>query len=440
MKRQLYQEVIQWSRRPDRRPLLLRGARQTGKTYLIDEFGKSSFDHYLKVNFEKDTAFLGCFETLDPRKIIQMIELLSNQTITPGKSLLFLDEIQECPKAIQALRYFYEEMPELHVIGAGSLLEFALTAENFSMPVGRVSFLYLYPMSFTEMLLALNKNKLVEYIKNIGIKDTIPSPVHQELLKQLDLYFILGGMPQIVDLYAKHEKLLSCREAQSAILNGYRDDFGKYASQAQQHYCERVFNKSFELIGKHFKYTDIDPDMDYRGLKQAINLLFKANILTPIYFTNATGLPLSATQIEKKYKLLFLDLGLAQAAGRAPPEMIFNKDLMQINQGALTEQFVGQHLLTMQPNYDRAELFYWKQDSRGSQAEIDYLFAVNNKPIPLEVKAGKTGRLKSMHIYMQKHNVPLGIKLSTDALDTSGSIWSIPLYLVEELTRLIGIN
>jgi len=438
MFRALNQSLIEWKDSPGRQPLLLRGARQTGKTYLVEHFGKAQFDSVITINFEREKHYADCFDTLDPKRIVQEIELLSNQAITAGKSLLFFDEIQECPNAIKALRYFYEEMPELHVIGAGSLLEFALSSKNFSMPVGRVSYRYLYPLTFSEMLKAFGLNKLYDYLKNIAPNEKIPPSVHRELLQQLQIYFVLGGMPQVVDLYAKNKKLLLARQAQTSILNSYRDDFGKYASQVQQQYCERVFNKSFELIAKNFKYTDIDPDMDYRSLKQAIQLLFKANVLTPIYYSKATGLPLSATQVEKKYKLLFLDLGLVQASSRLPPELVLKHDIMQLNRGALTEQYVGQHLLTCQPAYERAELYYWQRDTRGSQAEVDYVFPVNELLIPIEVKSGKLGRLRSLHLFMESHHSKLGIKLSTDEFDTSQNIWSIPLYLVEEVPRLVN--
>lgn len=437
MHRLLIQSLREWKISSARQPLLLRGARQTGKTYLIRQFGKSDFKQILEINFERDKQYLNCFDTLNVKDIIQTIEIKSGQTIIPGETLLFLDEIQECPNAIQALRYFFEQYENLHVIGAGSLLEFALKDKNFSMPVGRVEYLHLYPLTFNEMLQALNKEKLLSYINNISIKDKIPAAIHQELLKQLRLYFVLGGMPRVVYLYAEHEKLLACRQAQSNLLNTYRDDFAKYASLIQQKYCERVFTKSFGLIAKNFKYTDIDPDMDYRSLKQAIHLLCKANILTQIYYSKASGLPLSATRTEKKYKLLFLDLGLAQAAGRISPELLLDQDLMQINKGSLTEQFIGQHLLTIQPNYEQAELFYWQRDAKGSQAEIDYVISVDNQIIPIEVKSGKTGRLKSLHSFMGTHNTELGLKLSTDEFDLSDNIWSIPLYLVEQIPRLV---
>lgn len=438
MKRELAKSLLSWKDSVGRQPLLIRGARQVGKTYLVEQFAKEKFDKLIKINFEQQSHYCECFESLDVKKIIQEIELNSNELIEPGKTLLFLDEIQECPNAIKSLRYFYEEFPQLHVIGAGSLLEFALSADDFSMPVGRVQFLYLYPMSFSEVLKALGKDKLYDYLQKISLTDKIPDSVHQELLRLLNLYFMLGGMPRVIKLYLDSEKLLICREAQVSLLNSYRDDFGKYASKVQQRYCERVFSKSFELVAKHFKYTDIDPDMDYRMIKIAISLLFKANILTPIYYSKANGLPLSATQVEKRFKLLFLDLGLVQAAGRVPLDMIINKNLMQLNRGVLTEQFVGQHLLSMQPSYDRSGLYYWQRDAKSSQAEVDYIFAVDNIIVPIEVKSGKAGRLKSLKLYLDSHKgSSFGVKVSTDELGIDQNILSIPLYMVEQLPRIV---
>jgi len=437
MKRVNFQKLIEWQQKPHRRPLLVRGARQTGKTYLIKELGRQFFKQAVVINFEQNPRYKDCFKNLEIKHLVQELELISNQRLIPGESLLFLDEIQACPEAIQAMRYFYEELPSLHVIGAGSLLEFALAADEFSMPVGRVEFQYLYPMTFTEMLMMLEQELLLDFLRNLSIKDKIPLSVHQKLLEFLRLYFILGGMPQVLQLYLEQANLLECRNAQTALLQSYYSDFGKYASRVQQQYCERVFEKVPGLISQHFKYTDIDPDLDGRSIKTAIHLLIKANILLPVYYTSAAGLPLTATRVEKKFKLLFLDLGLVQAVQAISPELLLNQELMQINQGALAEQFVGQELLTIQSSNDRANLFYWQRDTRGSQAEVDYLITVGDKIVPIEVKSGKSGRLKSLHIFMKQHRTDLGIKLSQEEFDTSSAIWTVPLYLIEQLPRLI---
>jgi predicted AAA+ superfamily ATPase len=437
MNRYIIQKLIDWKSSPSRMPLLVRGARQTGKSYVISEFGNQYFDNMTVINFEAEPRYKTCFTTLDVKQITQEIELLSNQRLIPGHSLLFLDEIQECPSAIQSLRYFHENYPNLHVIGAGSLLEFSLQSDDFRMPVGRVEFQYLYPMTFTEMLMSLGQSLLVEFMQNLSTKDTIPVAVHQKLLEFLRIYFVTGGMPQAMAFYTEQDDLLGCRKIQTALLNTYRSDFGKYTTRLQQNYCERVFEKAPGLVCQHFKYTDIDPDLDGRSIKTAIQLLIKANVLTPVYYTSATGFPLSATQIEKRYKLLFLDVGLVQAAQQVSPSLLLKEDLLQINRGALTEQFIGQHLLAMHPSDDRAQLFYWQRDARGSQAEIDYVIAVDEKIIPLEIKSGKLGRLKSLHSFMDTHKSPMGIKLSQEPFNTQGPIWTIPLYLIEQLPRLL---
>lgn len=222
MHRSLNQSLIEWKSSPSRQPLLLGGARQTGKTYLVEAFAESHYERLVKINFEKEPHYLDCFKTLDAKRIVQEVELLSGQSIVPGKTLLFLDEIQECPNAIQALRYFYEDMPELHVIGAGSLLEFVLTDKALSMPVGRVAYLYLYPMTFSEMLYALGQDKLVEFLNNVMPGDSISSGIHQRLLEQLQLYFVLGGMPQVIQHYTQQQALLTARQTQSSWLCSLR--------------------------------------------------------------------------------------------------------------------------------------------------------------------------------------------------------------------------
>jgi len=207
MKRKIEEQLINWINQHGRLPLIIRGARQTGKSYLIEQLGKEHFDNYVVINFEQYPKYASCFATLDVVQIITAISLISQQKITPGKTLLFLDEIQECPKAIMALRYFKEQMPELHVIAAGSLLEFALEQENFRMPVGRVQYLYLRPMSFEEFLLAGNYKQLLEYLSTISLDATVPTIVHEELLRLVKTYLLLGGMPTVLFSYFNEHNL-----------------------------------------------------------------------------------------------------------------------------------------------------------------------------------------------------------------------------------------
>src|SRR3990167_7825052 len=436
MRRQIYNYLKQWKVTASRMPLLVRGARQIGKTYTISAFAKAEFEDVVIINFELNPEYARCFTELDPKKILERITFISKKTITPGKSLLFLDEIQECQAAIQSLRYFKEHLPDLHVIGAGSLLEFALNDAVFRMPVGRVEFLYMYPLNFKEYLNATGQEKLAQHISSATLKTGVDEVAHQELLKQLKLFFVLGGMPAVIQAHINGESLQRCQAIQAFLLNTFRNDFGKYASQINQQYCRRVFEKAPLLIAKNFKYVDIDPDVQSRSLKTAVNLLIQANLLFPIYETQAITLPLNAAVNEKKFKLLFLDIGLANYSTKLDAEILMQDDLLLLHQGALAEQFVGQELIATQPNFQEPTLFFWQNHNRNDAAEVDYVMPYHNKIIPIEVKSGKNGRLRSLHAFMKKHNSLLGIKISQQPLHMDNNILSLPLYMISELERI----
>lgn len=438
MKRSIIKQLVKWKNRHDRMPLLLRGARQVGKTYVVEQFGKECFTHFLTLNIELQPEMKSCFNSLEPEAILLAIEVLLKQKIIPGETLLFIDEIQGCPKAIEALRYFKEKVPALHVIAAGSLLEFVLNDHQFSMPVGRVEFLFLYPLSFSEFLLATGDENLEQYLTTVGIQDKIPEAIHQKALASLKLYFILGGMPAVIDSYIHAQDILRCQELQAFVLNTYRNDFGKYASAANQKHCQRVFNKAPYLVAKRFKYVDVDPDVQSRELKKAVAALRLAGIIMPVYLSKATGLPLNTSVSEKDFKLLFLDTGLVKYVSKIDAELLLNKDLLLVNDGAMAEQFVGQELIAHQPSFDHAELFYWHKEQRLGSAEIDYILQFKDKIIPIEVKAGKSGRLKSLHIFINEKSSPIGVKISQDIFGFDGKLLSLPLYMISELPRLLG--
>lgn len=300
MKRNIETHLLKWKNHPRSMPLLLRGARQVGKTYIVSKFGKEHFENSVIINFEQNPELKNCFKTFDPKKIINAIELITGQTIKPGKSLLFFDEIQECPRAIMALRYFKEEMPELHIIGAGSLLEFALNDPNFKMPVGRVQFMYLRPMSFGEYLEASDNIKLRDYLKTVKIGDGIDEAVHLKLLSLVHEYFALGGMPAVISEYLETKSLTQCQDIQNAILTSFRNDFGKYSSSKSYPYLQTVFAKAPGLIGKWLKYSTIDPDTPSKILKNALSKLCEAGLIILVCATSAAGLPFITHMNEKK--------------------------------------------------------------------------------------------------------------------------------------------
>jgi len=438
MKREIFNELTRWKDSSSRMPLMVRGARQIGKTYIIEKFGKTYFSNTICINFEHNPAFKKCFNNLNPVQICQQLSILTKQKITPGESLLFLDEIQECPNAIQALRYFKEQLPQLHVISAGSLLEFAFAAQDFRMPVGRVEFLFLKPMSFFEFLIATDNQQIISWMENICVYDQIPDAIHSECLRLVNIYMATGAMPAAIDSYIKEQDMLRVRQLQHNLLNTYRNDFGKYASIANQQHCERIFTKAPALIAKNFRYKDVDPDVQSRSLKIALQLMFKAGILFPVYHSSASTLPLSGQLNEKKFKLLFLDIGLAATHLNLDLTSFLNNELEPSNKGQLTEQFVGQELLAYQPCYQQPQLYFWSRDKASSTAEVDYLYNYKNHIIPIEVKSGATGRLRSIKLFLKQTKSPIGVKTSIDTLSVKDNILSCPLYLLSQLKRLLG--
>lgn len=255
MRRNIEKDLKKWKDDRHRKPLLLRGARQVGKTYIVEKFARDNFSNYIEINFERKPELCQIFDTLEPKRIVTALELATNSQVVPGETLVFLDEIQECPKAIMALRYFKEEMPELHLIGAGSLLEFVLNDENFRMPVGRIQFLYLYPLSFFEFLTASGNEKLRKYLNEIDLSFPIEEAIHQRLLDLIREYMILGGMPAIIHEYLLQQNVQSCQEIQTDLLATYRADFGKYARTSQHKYLQLLFERAPGLVAQWFKYS-----------------------------------------------------------------------------------------------------------------------------------------------------------------------------------------
>ncbi len=368
---------------------------------------------------------------MDPKAIIGQIELLSRQKIIPGKSLLFFDEIQQCPRALQSLRYFKEKLPDLHLIAAGSLLEFAIKDDEFSFPVGRVQFARLYPLSFEEFLVASGDADLSTALSTYDVANRPPASVHNYLLKRLKEYFVVGGMPAAVFAYLQTQAFLDVKHIQQSLWSAFESDFGKYATKSQHRHLKKVFEALPRLLGDHIKYSRIDSELPNpaRDMKQAIELLRLAGLVHPILATSGGSLPLLAGLRESVFKWLCLDIGLVEYAMDIDPQ---NPGLMT---GPLAEQFVGQELIASSDPLLETRLFFWSRE-RGS-AEVDYLFGYKGLVYPIEVKAGKSGKLKSLHLFMREKKAPLGIKISPDPLGLDDGILSIPLYLTSHLPRLI---
>ncbi|MCP4122338.1 MAG: ATP-binding protein, partial [Bacteroidetes bacterium] len=365
----------------------------------------------------------------------------------------FLDEIQATPWALQALRYFYEDYPELPVIAAGSLLEFVLSKHSFSMPVGRIEYLHLGPMSFEEYLQARDK-RLLDYIVDFDFKTPIPATVHKQLLEKQREYLFVGGMPESVARFVQSNEYMEAVKAQQSIIETYKDDFSKYCKADQLIRFHRVFNYVPSAVGRKTKYCHISREDKARELKNTILLLTKAGVITPIYHSSCSGIPLHAQENDQRYKLLFLDIGLMNRVCALDWLAIRAMDERKlINEGSIAEQFIGQHLLLLRNPDESPRLNYWIREQKTSNAEVDYVISRGDVILPIEVKAGRSGSLKSLFQFTHEKNTKLAIRFDLNppsfqtathktrignrSYEIKVPLLSLPLYLVEQLHRII---
>ncbi len=428
MNRAVFKWFLNWRDKEDRNVLLVRGARQVGKTYSIRELGKS-FENYLEVNFEEHreihTFFAG---NLTPAPICEKLAAYYRTPIIPGKTLLFFDEIQACPDALSSLRFFKEKMPDLHVVASGSLLEFALE-ELPSQGVGRISSLFMYPMSFSEFLEVLGETPLCEMIHRADLDIPLDDAFHNKLLDLMKTYQLIGGMPQVVDAYVKRRDLNECMEVLDSLLVVLRDDFVKYKKRAPVSRLVDVYNSIFMQAGSKFMYSRIDSNCTSAPLKESVEMLIKAGIAIKVQHTSAQGLPLSSQAKSSKFKLLPSDTGLMQRAlGLDMSSLLVANDVDIVNKGSLAEVFVGLELVRGSSPLVKPELHYWHRESRGSSAELDYVVQHENRILPIEVKAGSSGKMRSMHMFLDERNLDCGVRMSLENFSKYGKIKSIPLY------------
>lgn len=438
MRRAIEPILMKWKNKEDRLPIILRGARQVGKSFIIEKFGQENFEFLVTCNFEYQPELISCFDIFDPVAICAKLEVAFKTRIIPGKTLLFLDEIQNCPNAITALRYFKENLPALHVIAAGSLLEFVLHEERFSFPVGRVQFLYLKPLSFYEYLVSQNHERLVEYLDQVTLQNPLDSFMHNQLQLLLREYFMIGGMPSVVRQFLETRSFFECQTVLTGLLETYRSDFPKYATKAQYKHLQIFFDKAPGLVMKQFKYTHISLEHRSQDLKLALEQLGWAGLIQKVLLTNASGIPMHMHAKENKFKLLFLDVGLVNSANKLDIQVAWDMDLLQINAGAQAEQFVGQELSAYADPYTNTQLYYWEREKKGSDAEVDFVIQTGSNILPIEVKAGTTGSLKSLAQFLSEKQSPFGIRISQHPLSFHEGVLSIPLYLISQLPRLVA--
>ncbi|MCM8527545.1 MAG: AAA family ATPase [Lentisphaeraceae bacterium] len=451
MERLSLKYLQEWQNRKSRKPIIIRGARQVGKSFLVNLFCKESNLDLLELNLEYMIDYHSCFEINDVNEIISLLEIKSGKEIIPGKTLLFFDEIQAYPQLLPKLRYFYEKIPELHIIAAGSLLEFYMDNLSSSMPVGRIEYLHLGPMSFKEFLSGLGKTKLREAIENFELEKGIHQAIHQELIKLYKLYLCIGGMPEAVQTYKDTQSFLEVDRVKQGILSTYQDDFNKYGSRIETAYIQKVFSKLPAQVGQKLKYINIDRALSSTQIKNILHLFELAKVYYPVKHSSSNGIPIRAEVNEKFQKALFLDVGLYnKACGLAYSEILESKNLNLVNKGSVTEQFIGQHLLYRKEYFEDPELFYWCRQKAQSSAEVDYVITAGTKIIPVEVKTGKTGTLKSLHMFLHEKGQDLGLRFNSETPslleakfsipNTAGTyrLLSLPHYLVEETDRIIN--
>lgn len=431
--RNIDKELLLWREEPERKPLLIRGARQVGKSSSIRKIGEH-FEFFLEINFEENKKVHSLFNgDLTPQVLCENLAVMYDTTIEPGKTLLFFDEIQACIPAISSLRFFYEKMPGLHLIAAGSLLEFALS-EIPSFGVGRIRSMFMYPLSFDEFLNAIGQEKLRELKSKANRQNPLAQPLHEILLDYLKKFLVIGGMPEVVKNYAEKNDLRECQKVLDDLIISFRADFAKYKNKVPSLRIREVFESVVHQAGGKYTYTKASQNLNTQQIKEALELLIMAGLVIPITHTSANGIPLGAGANQKKRKMLLNDTGLFQRLMQLDiSELLFGDNFELINKGGIAEQFVGLEVLKNSSCYQQNELFYWHREALNSNAEVDYLIQKQNDIIPVEVKSGTKGSMNSMFLFLKEKNARYGYRLSMENFAEFENIRVCPLYALANI-------
>ena len=433
-KRKIDIDLLEWSKSADHKVLMLRGARQVGKSSAVRELGKN-FEYFLEINFEEEIETKQLFEkgNISPKPIIEQLSLKYCIPIIPQKTLLFFDEIQTCIPAISSLRYFYEKIPDLHVIAAGSLLEFALE-EIPSFGVGRITSIFMYPMSFYEFMNAMSENLLLETIQKANSENPLHEIIHNKTLDLFKRFLIVGGMPEAVVKYVKTKNLLETQKVLTSLIVSLKNDFAKYKKQVPVTRISEVFESVVQQMEGKFVYEKAALQATNLQVKQALELLIMAGLVIPVTHTAANGIPLGAEANSKFRRMLLLDTGIFQRIlGLDMSKIFINNDFNTINRGAIAELFVGLELLKNSSCYDTFSLYYWQRPKTEGDAQVDFLIQKSEQIIPIEVKAGKQGAMQSLRWFMKDKNINKGIRTSLENFMQYENIEVIPIYAISNL-------
>jgi predicted AAA+ superfamily ATPase len=436
---------LEWKNRKNRKPLVVRGARQVGKTSAVNLFAEDSFKTYIYINLELENN-LALFSRMNPvRELAQSIELNFNKKIIPGSTLIFLDEVQNSSIAMNQLRYLYEEMPALHVVAAGSLLEVKMKSEGFSFPVGRVEYCYMYPVTFEEFLSALKETETLQYINSITADSRIPPEIHTTLMKKYHEYLLVGGMPEAVARYAETKSLIDVDPVYESILTGFKDDVFKYASPAKAKYIQYLIEHASKYIGLPVTYEKFGGSgFRSREMSEAFDVLEKAMVISRVYASASKQLPI-INNLRKMPKLLYLDTGLVNYQVGLRTKIMNIQDINAVYHGQLSEQIAGQALLSLAIRKN-INLSYWYRKQKGSISEIDYLISSHNRLIPVEVKSGKSGTLRSLHNFIDESKNDFAVRIYSGMMGIEKirtprkkqfTLFSIPFYLLHRVEQLL---
>lgn len=441
-KRDIYNQLQEWAARTGRKPLVLRGARQVGKTTLVNEFARN-FENYLHLNLEREEDARLFQGTDKVQEIVQIACFQKNVLLREGRTLLFIDEIQNVPKAVALLRYFYEDMPELYVIAAGSRLQ-SLLKERISFPVGRVEYMQLSPCTFGEYLTAMGE----EHYRTAIDEVSLPSVLHEEAMSRFHRYTLIGGMPEVVADYAENRDLVRLKSIYNSLLKGYNEDVEKYApTQLQTHVIRHILRTGWNKAGQTIRLGNFgESSYNSKEVREAFNILEKAFILHLVYPVTAVHAPVLPA-LKRAPKLMWLDTGLVNFAANIQTEVLHDRTLMDTWQGAIAEHIVAQQLQVLLDGQYISDLHFWVRDKQGSNAEADFIWQKGTQIIPIEVKCGNNAHLRSIHSFMDLSGGDLAIRIwnapySVDDVKTvagkSFRLINLPFYYLGSLPKILS--
>ena len=434
MERALLADLIKWKEKPNRKPLILKGVRQCGKTYLLKAFGERQYDSFAYFNFEETEALKNVFEKdYDTSRILFELGLFAGKTIEAGKTLVILDEIQECGRAITAMKYFCENAPEYHIVCAGSLLGIALQ-KQLSFPVGKVDFLTLYPMNFSEFLRAVGSSQLADYVGAFKKGDALPEVVAEKLTTFLRQYYMTGGMPEVVDAWCRTKSIEEVESVQQAIINSYELDFAKHAPAKDFPKLSAIWRSIPEQLAKEntkFIFSHVKKGWRSKDLEDALEWLIGAGLVYKVCKIEKPFIPLSAYADDTAFKLYMADVGILRKLSKLPYEVILDATpTYREFKGSLTENYVLCELLGAVDD----TAYYW---SSGNTAEVDFVVQCGKEIVPIEVKSEKNVKARSLVEYRKKYEPTYAVKTSMRSETDGEAVLNIPLYMIASLKNFM---